>query len=431
MDIPESIANYYFSLANLKSLGPYANVGSKGFGTAKRLNLNYRSSHENTGVAVRAGTSAFGGRGLRPNDAVGKPDYKWGKPFVREKKRHFDNSGTEVQGTVGARTDDEIEGEAALMWPRLRNCRIFDVGPEAFAMIYHGSDVYTTEKIAKVDWSLDPQAVTDMSKEESMHHYHSIVQAGKKAPFPEHLPFDFCLFTYGEGIRLTKLQAHARLGLAADTIFEKASEIRLVSHLVCHDGLVWQMFTATLRHNQGIISFYRMSRNKFLWDNPYNLDPWVIPALVTLVNQNISVTEEKQKFSHRMMMQKASKKAGFKKPIPAPYYPLVLNTELVNNAVSETHKSCKERRAQEWRHDVRGHWRMRIKRGPLPIDEKTLKKLNKCGYEVLTAGQVPYDIALHLNRRNMNLRKEGEWIAWKLTWINDHVSPSNPDWHIP
>ena len=357
--------------------------------------------------------------------------------------------------------DTDVPGVLAYsprVWSQLKSARVFDVGRGIFNQIYHGIDVYTTEKIAGQAWSDEDVTVTSPSNgdicgwdshitaEESEEHYRKIDTAGAKMPFPERLPFDNCLFAYGTGVVFTELSLAARLGGAcARALYEDVREVRLLSHLVCHNGDVWSFYCGyTKRRNKVALFYYPTRMAGYLghrigealpdegstghtWLYPYSLDPWVIHALVALVNQNIAITEQKPKLSQKRIQKAAAKLAGFSRPMPMPYYTVVLRGELVDKALTDSQHERRESRPLDWRHDVRGHWRMKLQRGSLPIEAKTLDDLKKREYTVLTAGQVPAEIAEHLSRRKKPLRKEGEWIAWKLTWIADHVSPSNPN----
>jgi hypothetical protein len=87
-------------------------------------------------------------------------------------------------------------------------------------------------------------------------------------------------------------------------------------------------------------------------------------------------------------------------------------------------------RPRSWRHDVSGHWRMRVKRWESSVaeeDESKAGPLRKRGYVVLYPDEPPKgDVAEHLRVRGLEPKTPFEFLAYRLTWIGSHVSPKDP-----
>ena len=79
---------------------------------------------------------------------------------------------------------------------------------------------------------------------------------------------------------------------------------------------------------------------------------------------------------------------------------------------------------------MRGHYRLRVVRGDLPISDKRRRELAEKGYRLL-AGPVVGDDAQRLLSRGIRLPRLGEWAAVKTTWVRAYVRGPEGAPHVP
>jgi len=73
------------------------------------------------------------------------------------------------------------------------------------------------------------------------------------------------------------------------------------------------------------------------------------------------------------------------------------------------------------RHDRIGHERVLIRRGMLPLDPEEKRLLTLRDYAVYIHDQPLNESRSRLLRRNLPLRRDGEWLAVKTTWVKSSV----------
>ena len=90
-----------------------------------------------------------------------------------------------------------------------------------------------------------------------------------------------------------------------------------------------------------------------------------------------------------------------------------------HNRSRHPHSGCKIERDYRW--DVRGHERVRVRRGELPIEPADRANLLKRGYRVYTEGEMSVEDTERLCARGKRLRQDKEWVAVLTSWVDHYV----------
>lgn len=324
--------------------------------------------------------------------------------------------------------------------PRVKQARLFAFDVQSYVELYHEADVFTTEEIACQKW-ISPTSENPPSEEEILDNMTLIQEAGRHVPFPEHLPFDHCLFIFtGSGVGLTKLQASMHMGYMEPSKIP-FEEVTLLGFLVSWDGLVYEflggwddeklvgVMAPTVRDHD---TRHEIKDNKLVvggWNNPYSLNPWIVTSLVNFVNSYKSIVmEEERSFSAKHRFQKMAKTFGLQMKVPPFYYTVELKQEL-HRARSTFPGIPGAHRIYSHRWDVRRHERIRVLRGKYPIDGKTKTAITKRGYKLFEE-ELDQNTWRLLKDRGV-ARGSNEWIAIKSTWVSPHVRGPEDAPYIP
>lgn len=360
----------------------------------------------------------------------------------------------------------------SFIYAEMRNARVFDLSPRAFATLYHTADVYTVEKIGNAKWV--PQGEHDgIAEGEHMTVRDKIVSAGRHLPIPGPLPFPQVYFAFGGGVNLLPQQVFwhmagneadeeelkkvgIQLGmipgeLPGDTDFREATW-KLLGFLVTELGMVVGFFEATnhTTFQKGIVvqtyrfpdpstkfqvkttdsDFAKMVRE---WYKVYSLTPWVVTSLVAVVNAHRTFIEQdlRKSLSYRMSYERhAKKRYELRKAIPPPFYEVQLQDQLIR------HASRKSLRASfHWhlahRFDVRGHERIKVVRGSLPLDPQVQHTLEKRKYVIFTLDEPDVETYRLLMQRGLVHKRPGEWLAVKRCWVKPFVKGPEDAPYVP
>ena len=350
---------------------------------------------------------------------------------------------------LGSANPCEHKQDSSAIWAKMRNARIFHFTFDQFQRIYHGADVYTTEEIAGMDWgSLGENTI---SKSESKHHQTIVTKIGLTWPFPEHLPFDNIFLGLGAGVPLTPTQFFLRMSM------DRAKEIqiaaaKLMGYLVTVQGDVIEfMVTKNLPDTLGM--YFHPKRagaglrviGNFVeqpegnWDGPYDLTPWIIGGLVQSINDHQTVIIEGEgRIARQQHWRKRAKKDFRIKHIPPPYYTVTIQARTIKEELFSKWKSDKTR-TLAYQHDRRGHYRVRVARGPLPMSEKDRKKFEARAkhigggseQKIFETKRLDEDTIKELNKRNVPLKRTDEWMVVLITWVDDMKVPADPEPGVP
>lgn len=119
------------------------------------------------------------------------------------------------------------------------------------------------------------------------------------------------------------------------------------------------------------------------------------------------------------------------KNIPQAYYPVrVVDQVLLEQEIPKAALELKARSAPAYRHDVAGHYRFFVRRGPLnDLTPEYIQKLIERNYQISISPFYEFedDTALYLNRNGI-VRQEGEYLAVLKSRVTDYIKgpPDKP-----
>lgn len=154
--------------------------------------------------------------------------------------------------------------------------------------------------------------------------------------------------------------------------------------------------------------------------------PWAIATTVRFLRDaHSTLTNVRGSLGVRRAWKKATGKKG-RGEVPPDYYRISMD-RLTKIEVGQ--RAGTGGVSPSYRHDVRSHTRLRVRRGPLPLAPDEHKKLTRMGYRIWLhhqpSGDEPGEVAHELERRGLPLRREGEWLAVKVSRVSAHVSPKD------
>lgn len=347
-----------------------------------------------------------------------------------------DEHGFEVKMTGGSvsfgnsRLDGWLARTVAEAFP---DADIFVMEPAQYAAYYHEADVYTTEEVAGYAWEKMPegghQAQWTVSQSEARDHYEKVVAAGKYTPppDPERWPFESMWISFGEGVPLDHLQMAARL--QRETIVGTGmQETRLLGQLwtMTERGplMVEAMEFVSNRDSTGpvvgICWSTILSPDHNGWAHPYDLNPWITNAIHKHLLDFRTFVIEKEWRPHQINEHTGTVGSIVRPPIPKPYYVVKLTSQIIQQGFR---KAMPARRKFEYQHQfkVRGHYRVRISRGemPMPADAKDI--LTQRGYTIYTINPMSQEHIHMLLERGIPVKRSSEWLAILVSWVKDYT----------
>jgi hypothetical protein len=338
---------------------------------------------------------------------------------------------------------------------------LFVVNPRNYMAWYHAADVHTTEAVAGQTWR-GPEAEAP-DRDEVAEHVIKVSIAGRKMPLPDpdRWPFPRMWITYveprsGYTPGMTIEQLAARFG-PAHSYARQWAQGELIGQLFTRDFPLDNDGVAC-EPQPAVFTFLRVDFERLVdsdergeiyrvvpgmvcdvsyldgqWLSSYSLDPWTTQALFQyLAEFRRFVVERKPDASQRRAHGQAQSRAGdVRLPVPRPFYALHMRP----NVVAEARAGVARRMGRTWkldhRIDVRGHERVRVARGSLPMESKTRAKLQRAGYRIYDVEPPkPYDVA-RLVERKVAPKGANEWLAVKVSWISNHERGPETAPHVP
>lgn len=154
--------------------------------------------------------------------------------------------------------------------------------------------------------------------------------------------------------------------------------------------------------------------------------PYILPTFINIINDHRTfIVEANMRTGQRRDYKKNRKHMGVKGRTPPPYYTLRLKNQVLRETMRTTFP--KPRGPRNYKTDVRAHERCRIRRGPLPLDPELAIKLKKREYKIFTTNKLDADTYERLHKRNMAYKRADEWLAIKVSWVEEHLNCNNPE----
>lgn len=393
--------------------------------------------------------------------------------WIMENARHSMQEGAKTTLWDTPENAVQIEIDYNVLWARLRDARLFNV-PTVLLMDTYAEAHDHLANLVRLgeDDELDPEVGTDL-----------ILKRSREAPFPEQLPFDNTLLLYpwtgrkADGSRIDKSYSHVgpitgaglvledhelewRFGKpAVASLRQQGQAWAVVGHLLCHDGEVYELLRCTRLviagtnypidtsgsfdeliqrmeslhpsaridvHCGFAVTKLRDNSVSSMWASPLSMNPWALPAMIYMINDYKTLvlqSPKKGRTALRMATRKFAKRNGLKRFTPPHYYGIMLHDDVVFvSAVDRQFNPDGRSRYANFRSDVRGHERVRIRRGPMPMDPEERQKYLDRGYR-LYEEQMDLDPEddKRLRERGQTLKARGEWLALKVSWVDQYI----------
>jgi hypothetical protein len=373
----------------------------------------------------------------------------------------------------GHNTDGEQVVDYQELWVRMRSAKLFSVPTVLMMDTYDEVSDYVSDlvNLGEED-QIDPKLGTP-----------KLFETGMNQPYPERLPFDHLLLLYpwagrtstgkpvdpshdamgavtGAGILLTDDELGLRFGPDAVSRLRRYGSWAVLGHLLSHDGWVWEILRWTMFRVEGTThvidpnNFDESVQNlhpdthievatgfaatvtrhgeKDQWWSPLSMNPWALPSVVYMINDYKTLVLQKPSASDRMHAKRWGKKRGFKRFRPPMYYGIMLTDNVVFTRAVATQFPERQRSSQEFRSDVRGHERCRIRRGPSPMGTVDRIRFEERGYTIYEATMdLDPEDEKRLRERGQPLKERGEWIAIKTSWVDSYLKGPEDGPYIP
>lgn len=362
-------------------------------------------------------------------------------------------------------TPDEqhLRSFQGVVFGHLRAARVFDIAPSTFGALYHEADVFTENVLCGGSWE-PPRTRNDQTQtpppgyaswaDWTKHYCRTLVEKGRDLPYPDKLPFDSVFFGYG-GVGMSDVQKGWR-GIGGPDAFS----CELLGHLLTASGLVCEFVRATSQDGSSEVMVYPLrdprttvggsadpknwSFRMFApglpieefgddddgpWYAPYTLMPWVLTTLVHLVNSYRKFALQDTSLFYRTEYARRAKRVhGVNRAVPPPFYVLRLKDETVTESARQT--------VRRWSHpshrfDVRGHERIKVARGPLPLDPRLRVKLEKRLYKIFTIETIDQETWALLGQRRLPAKRPDEWLAIRKCWVKDYQKGPDGAPYVP
>ena len=317
----------------------------------------------------------------------------------------------------------------------MQQAKIFDVDPALYTEAKELLFARTCGELDVDETLADPYYEADHLM--AMMHEWSI-----DAPMPEVRPFSNVYIAYRAGIAMDRIESSKYFSQGdMDTLGIPMDRYRIMGHLIGETGEVW---TFARGHMWGLpdaphtwvhlISWDRDREGR--WSNGITMVPWTVPTFLELIEEYKTVALEPMRV-HRDLRKKLKKlKGGTRKSWahqPMPYYHVKLRSKTIRHKIMGTlgvpyHLT--------YRHDVRAHFRLRVRRGPLPLqgrDREELMQPSASGnvYKVFEKGALPDDLQFEMTRRGLPGRRDGEWVAIMEIRVREHTKGPEDAPYIP
>jgi hypothetical protein len=311
-----------------------------------------------------------------------------------------------------AHQDNEDEAKRwTPIWTHLRNTNIIEITPLTLQVL--------TQRML-----LDMALANDLDpfrrpKDEVEDALKPIIDRDTpKQQMPDKWPFECLYFGFGSG---APYQRHGTIALDRIPI--------LHSIMITPNGDVWSFVGHMLESDPSDLSFaVHAERKDGKWMRPDTLTAWIVPWLIDYINEHQALVVDKTRsLSHKYVLKGLHRYYKHMPKAPPPYYvvPISMDDVRTEEQWEEGTGSSQVDWSHRWKR--RGHERVKVRRGSLPLDPKTEVKLRKewagCkgDFELFTTGGLSIRAAKAMARRGIAFKRPDEWVAVLYTWIDEQV----------
>jgi hypothetical protein len=313
---------------------------------------------------------------------------------------------------------------ASISWSLAREAHIFDIPFSLASVLYHQVDLHLC-RMAGVKW-VHPTSKFKIPDKDVAHYTEVVKRERVLQTLPENLPFESMFFGITPPLTLNSTQK----------MLWGVNPKLMDEHTQLYGFLVTSNLVATLiMQNTLFAPKWEMTEGQWLPDS-LTSTPWWVPWIIDWINDHQTVVEESTKsFSYRTDY-KRSAKGKIPKPIPPPYYTVLMQDKKIeeDDWLKRLQKRSRAIARKKCQHqfDVRGHWCVRVARGPLPLAPKMEARLRKNKHRKLFIMDSPdAETAAHLAKRGFASKRVDEWMSVLVYWRDDHRRGPEDGPYIP
>lgn len=318
----------------------------------------------------------------------------------------------------------------------MRDAKIFDIEPKLYEQAQELLFDKTLEEL-DVDMS---SANKDKHWYEAEHLMGMLKEWAHDAPMPEQRPFANVYLAYREGVDLNPTDRGIYFRGIPDASM-MLEHCRLMGHLIDSQGGVWTFLRAHIVGDaydaEGWAHLLCHERKDSSWYNSVTMVPWTVPTFLELIDEYKTVALEPMRLGKdvRKALKKAKKQGKAWSHQPQPYYHVKLRALTIRHKILGPDYGFPNHLT--YRHDVRSHVRLKVRRGPLPLvgrdREELLGHVSEAGhkYEIFESGELPENIAYEFRRRSIPVRRSGEWVAVMQIRVKEHQKGPEGSPYVP
>lgn len=165
---------------------------------------------------------------------------------------------------------------------------------------------------------------------------------------------------------------------------------------------------------------------KGFWYYPHSTMTQMVPMFIDWIFDHKTVLDTP--FNTPPVPKPPTPDMAIEQPIPNPYYVVHMDDVVkVQQWQQKRQRAGRIRRSPAHKYDVREHDRIRVLRGPLPLEADVRAKLEKPrkgagrGYYIFTETQPGGDLGAMLFKRGVARKRPDEWLAVLVTPIKHHI----------
>ena len=342
----------------------------------------------------------------------------------------------------GAHNDGFKEKGYPIIFQGLRDARIFVIDEAQYAAYVMEACRYLVSSLGEPRYNImcpltptPPECEEEIKKwaklsEEEQHPIGEELYDEAEKQFsievPENLPFDSVWISYGAGVLLD---------LRTINLFDYPSqyepkEIRLLGHLIGRQGgqgFSGAFYSTLFKHDVGRFGARMSTDNTILWHSSY--EPWTLQAIIEHIN-SFRTFIERDEFSTGDLQQQKAGEWGISVDVPMPFYVVKIRSKRIQE---ETRKTLVQSVPKDYSHrwDVRGHEKVKVQRGALPLKPELRVKLLKRGYSLYTLEKPSAEDAERLHLRGMQPKRPHEWVAVKAAWVESYIKGPEDKPYVP
>lgn len=318
--------------------------------------------------------------------------------------------------------DEHTKQLARKAWSDMREARIFEIPQVLAATLYHQVDLHLCD-LAGVEWT-HPEAYADIPDEEVQRYTSIAIHHRKYQRLPEKMPFEKMYLEISPGITLNDTQKDLW------GVKEKSERSILYGFLITPTSV-----TTLISVGKYFSPQFEMVNND--WVRSMTSTPWWVSWMIEWINDHQTVIAEGTNVGYRQAFKREAKKKSIKKPIPPPYYTVTMHDRLIEEddwikQLRMASRPSPVKQKCQHQYDVRGHWCVRVMRGPLPLEPKLEKKLRQDKRRKIFTNSYPdAETAAKLAKRGVAAKRVDEWLAVLVYWRDDHKRGPEDGPYIP